>query len=77
VLRCTQRRFPFGAGIVLINSDGVGDLKVAVACAIKAGYITGTIKLLRWRFADWANESHGKGQTIARRKGQIKLGAWF
>lgn len=30
VLRLTQRGFPFGVGVVVINSDGVGDLKVAV-----------------------------------------------
>jgi hypothetical protein len=30
VLGSTQRNFPFGAGVVVINSDGVGNLKVAV-----------------------------------------------
>jgi hypothetical protein len=30
-----------------------------VDCAIEAGCIAGTIKLLRWGFADWANEGHG------------------
>jgi hypothetical protein len=62
----TPRNFPFGAGVVLINSDGVGNLKVAVDCAIEAGCITGTIKLLRWGFADWANEGHGLSAGCAR-----------
>ena len=47
ILRHTQRSFPFGAGVVLINSDGVGNLKVAVDRAIEAGCIAGAIKLLR------------------------------
>jgi hypothetical protein len=76
VLCRTQRSFPFDAGVVLIISDGVGNLKVAVACAMEAGRITGTIRLLRWGCADRANEEHGS-QTIVRRKGQIKLGAWL
>ena len=58
MLRRTQRRFPFGAGVVLINSDGVGNLKVAVDAAIEAGCIAGMAKLRRYGFADWANEGH-------------------
>jgi hypothetical protein len=59
VLRCAQRNFPFIAGVVVINSDGVGNLKVAVDCAIEAGCIAGMAKLRRWGFADWASEGHG------------------
>jgi hypothetical protein len=58
VLGRTQRRFPFGAGVVVINIDGVGNLKVAVDFAIEAPCVLGTSKLLRWGFADWANEGH-------------------
>ena len=59
VLRRTQRNFPFGAGIVVIKSDAVGNLKVTVDSAIEASCIAGTEKLLRWGFADRANERHG------------------
>ena len=45
ILRHTQRSFAFGAGVVLIDSDGVGNLKVAVDRAIKAGCVPGAIKL--------------------------------
>ena len=48
VLRRTQRSLPFGSGVVVVNTDGVGNLKVAVACAIEAGCIAGTSKLLCW-----------------------------
>jgi hypothetical protein len=41
VLCRTQRRFPFGAGVVVVNTDSVGNLKVAVARAIEAGGIAG------------------------------------
>ena len=64
ILRHTQRSFPFGAGVVLINSDGVGNPKVAVDCATEAGRIAGTSKLLRWGFADWANEGHGQRSIL-------------
>jgi hypothetical protein len=66
MLRCTPRNFPFGAGVVLINSDGVGNLKVAVDCAIESGCITGTHKLLRWGFADRTNEGHGRPSSLKR-----------
>ena len=56
VLRGTQRIFPFGARVVLINSDGVGNPKVAVGWAMEADCISGTGKLLRRGFADWAKE---------------------
>src|SRR5215468_10786725 len=59
VLRSAQRNFPFGAAVVVIKSDGVGNLKVAVDCAIEAGCVAGMAKLRRWGFADWANEGHG------------------
>jgi len=59
VLRGAQRNFPFGAGVVVIKSDGVGNLKVAVDCAIEAGCIASMAKLRRRGFADWANEGHG------------------
>jgi hypothetical protein len=45
VLRRTQRNFPFSAGVVVIKSDGVGNLKVTVDFAIEAGCIAGTNKL--------------------------------
>jgi hypothetical protein len=45
VLRSAQRNFLFGAGVVVIKSDGVGNLKVAVDFAIKAGCIACTSKL--------------------------------
>jgi hypothetical protein len=45
VLRSAQRNFPFSAGVVVIKSDGVGNLKVAVDFAIEAGCIAGTNKL--------------------------------
>ena len=51
VLRSAQRNFPFGAAVVVIRSDGVGNLKVAVDCAIEAG-IAGMAKLRRWEFAN-------------------------
>jgi succinate dehydrogenase/fumarate reductase flavoprotein subunit len=47
------------AALDLVGSDGVGNLKVAVDCAIEAGCITGTSKLLRRGFADRTNEGHG------------------
>jgi hypothetical protein len=47
-----------GAGVV-VQSDDVGNLKVAVGRATEAGCIAGAGKLLRWGFADWANEGHG------------------
>lgn len=59
ILRHAQRSFPFGAGVVVINGDGVGNLKVAVDCAIEAGCVPGAIKLLRWGFAERAKEGHG------------------
>jgi hypothetical protein len=65
LLRCTQRNFPFGAGVVLINSDAVGNLKVAVGRAIEASCIAGTRKLLRWEFADRAKEGHGQAASEA------------
>jgi hypothetical protein len=58
VLSGTQRSLPFGAGVVVVNTDGVGNLKVAVHCAIEAPCVLGTSKLLRWGFADWAKEGH-------------------
>ena len=64
MLRRTPRNFPFGAGVVLINSDNVGNLKVAVDCAIEASCITSTVKLLRWGFADWAKEGHGQRSVL-------------
>jgi hypothetical protein len=45
VLRRTQRNFPFGAGVVVINSDAVRNLKVTVDFAIEAGCIAGANKL--------------------------------
>jgi hypothetical protein len=36
VFRRTQRSLPFGAGVVVVNTDGVGYLKVAVDCAVEA-----------------------------------------
>jgi hypothetical protein len=63
MLRRTPRNFPLGAGVVVINSDGVGNLKVAMDCAIEAGCITGTRKLFRWGFADRAKEGHGLAQA--------------
>ena len=59
VLRSAQRNFPFGAALVVIRSDGVGNLKVAVDCAREAGCIAGMAKLRSWGFANWANEGHG------------------
>ena len=59
VLRSAQRNFPFGAAVVVIKSDGVGNLKVAVDCAREAGCIAGMAKLRSWGFANWANEGHG------------------
>jgi len=56
---CFAARNAFGAAVVVIKSDGVGNLKVAVDCAIEAGCIAGMAKLRRWGFADWANEGHG------------------
>jgi len=55
---CFAARNAFGAAVVVIKSDGVGNLKVAVDCAIEAGCIAGMAKLRRWGFADWANEGH-------------------
>jgi hypothetical protein len=45
------------AGAVLSN-DGVRNLELAVRWAIEAGCMAGMGKLLRWGFADWANEGH-------------------
>ena len=45
---------------MLINSNGVGNLKVAMGRAIKTRCISSAGKLLRWGFADWANEGHGQ-----------------
>ena len=39
VLRQAQRNFPFGSGVVVIGSDGVGNLKMAVGRAIEASCI--------------------------------------
>jgi hypothetical protein len=65
VLGSTQRNFPFGAGVVVISSDGVGNLKVAVDCAIEAGCIADTGKLLCWGFADRTNEGHSYAKLKA------------
>ena len=64
MLRRTPRNFPFGAGVVLINSDGVGNLKVAVDCAIEADCVPGADKLLRWGFADRAKEGPGQRSIL-------------
>ena len=45
---CFAARNAFGAAVVVIKSDGVGNLKVAVDCAIEAGCIAGMAKLRRW-----------------------------
>jgi hypothetical protein len=58
MLRRKQRRFPFGAGVVVINTDGVGNLEVTMRWAMEAGCIGGTSKLLCWGFADRAKEGH-------------------
>jgi hypothetical protein len=58
ILTHHQRRFPSLAGAVLSN-DGVRSLELAVRWAIEAGCMAGMGKLLRWGFADWANEGHG------------------
>ena len=38
--------------------NGVGNLEGAVRWAIEAISVAGTIKLLRYGIADWANEGH-------------------
>ena len=58
VLSRTQRNFPFGAGVAFVNGDGIGDPKVAMDCAIEAGYIAAMAKFRRWGFADGANKGH-------------------
>ena len=45
VLRSAQGNFPFSTGVVVIKSDGVGNLKVTVDFAIEAGCIARTNKL--------------------------------
>jgi hypothetical protein len=65
VLRSAQRNLPFGAAVVVIKSDGVGNLKVAVDCAIEAGFIAGMAKLRGWGVADWANEGHGYASQLS------------
>jgi carbonic anhydrase/acetyltransferase-like protein (isoleucine patch superfamily) len=48
VLGRTQGSFPFAAGVVLVNSDSIGNLKVVVGCAIEADCVVGAGKLSRW-----------------------------
>ena len=38
--------------------NGVGNLEGAVRWAIEAISVAGTMKLLRYGIADWANEGH-------------------
>ena len=52
-----SRGFPSLAG-ALLSSDGVRNPELAVRWAIEAGSVAGTLKLLRWGFADWANSGH-------------------
>jgi hypothetical protein len=58
VLCRTQRSLPFGARVVVVNTDGVCYLKVAVDFAIETPCVLGTSKLFRFGVADWANEEH-------------------
>jgi len=51
---CFAARNAFGAAVVVIKSDGVGNLKVAVRCAMEASCVAGTVKLFHWGIADWA-----------------------
>jgi hypothetical protein len=41
-----------------------------VACAIEAGCVTDTIKLLCWRFADWAGAWQGANDSSPKRADQ-------
>jgi uncharacterized protein YhfF len=41
-----------------VPPNGVGDFEVVMDYATKAGCVADIWKLLRWRFADWANEGH-------------------
>ena len=42
----------------MFRKNGVGNLEGAVRWAIEAISVAGTIKLLRYGIADWANEGH-------------------
>jgi hypothetical protein len=39
----------------MLSKDGVDNLEAAMRCAIEANCVAGTIKLLRYGLADWAN----------------------
>ena len=41
-----------------LSPNSVGDFEVVMDYATKSGCLAGTWKLLRRRFADWANEGH-------------------
>jgi hypothetical protein len=56
-----QCNLPLLSGVVLclgLRKDSVGNLEVAMRCAVVACCIPFTWKLLRWGFADRANEGH-------------------
>jgi hypothetical protein len=61
---CLPRGFPSLVGALLSN-DGVRNLELAVRWTIEAGSVAGTLKLLRWGFADWANSGHGQAASEA------------
>jgi hypothetical protein len=58
LLRLTQCTLPLDAGVFFgAAQNGVSDFEVVMDYATKSGCVD-TWELLRWRFADWANEGH-------------------
>jgi len=59
LLCLVQRSFPLCIGAVpnaALSKDCVSDFELSIPFAIEPGCVSGTIKLLRNGFADWAKE---------------------
>ena len=62
-----QRTFPLCVGVVPnapLRKDRVNDFELSICFAIEAGCISGTIKLLRNGFTDWAKEGHVEAHLL-------------
>ena len=74
LLCLAQRSFPLCIGAVpnaALRNDRVSDFELSIRFAIEPGCVSGTIKLLRNGFADWAKEGHVEAHLF----GAIRLGA--
>jgi len=64
LLRLTQCNLPLLAGVFFsIPPNGVSDFEAVMHYATKGGCIADIWKLLRRRFANWANEGHLRGKV--------------